>query len=224
MTDNTVVIRSFNPSAEELEQCRDVIRSVWIDHGHPKEIADQFIVYHGTNNIEEDYLQRPRSHWWVAVVDGNKVVGTVALLPLSIADKSCYDEQIAQPYFPDIHPDSICELKHMSVSSQYQKQKIGYKLLQTLLEFARENQYKAVHLASALDWKPASRFYERCGFERGKIVCFSTGREKKEANFEKMDSMIFKSINDLSADDWKEIDRPISETRITYVQHYWMKL
>ena len=224
MSSDTVTIRSFNPTAEEIEQCKDVIRSVWIDHGHGKEVADRFIIRYSMNDIENDYMKQPQSHWWVAEIDGNEVVGTLALQPLSVADRGCYDAQLVRPYFPDIHPDSIGELKHLAVYSQYQNQKIGYKLLQTLLNFAREKQYKAVHLASALDWKQASRFYERCGFERGQVVCFSRKAEKGEATFVQLHSKIFENTQDLSEDDWKEIDRPISEANITYVQHYWMKL
>jgi predicted N-acetyltransferase YhbS len=96
----------------------------------------------------------------------------------------------------------------MAVLSQYQKQKIGYKLLQILLEFARQNQYEAVHLASASDWKTASRFYERCGFERGKVICFSKPSEEGEPTFTQIKSKTFENIKDLTEDDWKEIDRP----------------
>lgn len=223
MSSDTVTIRSFNPTAEEIEQCKDVIRSVWIDHGDDKEIADRFIIRHSMNDMENDYMKQPRSHWWVAEIDGNKVVGTIALQPLSIANKDCYDDQLVRPYFPDIHPDSICELKHLAVYSQYQNKKIGYKLLQTLLNFARENQYKAVHFTSALDWKQASRFYDRCGFERGQVVCFSIKAKKEEPTFE-MHPKVFEKTQDLSEDDWKEIDQPRSERQIAYVQHYWMKL
>ena len=231
---STVAIRPILPSSPtEILQCQSITRSVWIDHGLPSEIVDQFMnAAHDLSSIEQNYLISPRSHFWVAEdTSTGSLVGTIGLQPLSLGDKNLYEELTADSskhFFANISPDEICELKRMGVLSSYQKNKIGYRLVQSFFDFARKNGYKAVHLMSALDWKQASQFYTRIGFERGKIVSFSKGGDIKEREGEsptlERQTKNFERIEDLMEEDWKEVNRPVMESKIVYVQHYWMKL
>ena len=231
---STVAIRLFLPSSPtETFQCQSVIRSVWIDHGLSSEVVDRFMnAAHDLTGIEQNYLLPPRSHFWVAEDSSTgSLVGTVGLQPLSLGDRNLYEELTAESskhFFPNISPDEICELKRLGVLSSYQKKKIGYGLVQSFFDFARKNGYKAVHLTSALDWKQASQFYTRMGFERGKVVCFSKSGDIKEREGEsptlERQTKNFERIEDLMEEDWREINRPVMESKIVYVQHYWMKL
>ena len=231
---STITIRPIVPnSTTETLQCQSIIRSVWVDHGVPPEMADRFLSMAGDlTDIERHYFLPLRSHFWVAEDSSTGfLVGTIGLQQLSLGNKQLYEELAAdrsQLFFPDISPDEIGELGRMAVLSSYQKKKIGYQLVQNLFDFARKNGYKVVHLTSALDWKEASQFYERTGFGRGKVICYSKSSTIEEREGEQRilrgQTKIFESIKDLMEEDWKEINRPGTESQMVYVQHYWMKL
>lgn len=231
---SSVTVRPILPnSPTETLQCQSITRNVWIDHGLTPEVVDLFMnTALDLTDIEQNYLLPPGSHFWVAEDSSTgSLVGTIGLQPLSLGDKNLYEELTADSskrFFPNISPDEICELKRMGVLSSYQKKKIGYGLVQSFFDFARKFGYKAVHLMSALDWKQASQFYTRTGFERGKVVCFSKGADIKEREGEsptlERQTKNFERIEDLMEEDWKEINRPVMESKRVYVQHYWMKL
>ena len=58
----------------------------------------------------------------------------------------------------------VAEIYRMAVSSQYQRLSIGQKLLQVAIQFAENEHYKNIILATSYNQQQARRFYERNGF------------------------------------------------------------
>ena len=78
-------------------------------------------------------------------IKGNKVVGTVALMPTE--------------------EDGILELTKMAVLPEERGQKIGQKLLQHCIDFAKSKNLKALLLYSATKLENAIYLYRKYGFK-----------------------------------------------------------
>ncbi|CAF4263273.1 unnamed protein product [Adineta steineri] len=166
---------------------------------------------------------------------------------LSVGDRELYNKLTLYEslrFYKDIHPDEICELRRMVVLSEYQNQHIGRKLLQTLIDFVRKQDYQAIHLTTSIVMKQACSFYERCSFKRGRIFRYSIdineliSKDKKNiaVDSKKTDKMtkffstpvVFNTLNDLTDADWKQINQPKiilkMKSKYFYVQNFWMNL
>ena len=93
-------------------------------------------------NIAAHYLAEPGSHFWVAELDG-RVVGMVGL------ERRSKEEG---------------ELRRMSVSPAVRRQGIGWRLLETLERFSREQGYQRVSLSTVTQLQPAIAMYRKNGF------------------------------------------------------------
>ncbi|CAF1371486.1 unnamed protein product [Adineta steineri] len=245
-TDSSVLIHTLHPIESEIEQCYNITRSIFKAYGQPEDFTNKYIIEQDMSDIQENYLKLSRSHWWVATI-GQKIIGQAGVQPKSIGDRTFYNKLIMDEtlrFYEDIHPDEICEIRRMAVLSKYENQHIGRKLLQTLIDFARTQDYKAVHLTTSLHMKPACNFYDRCNFTRGQIYRYTVysneviNKDKKDiaANREKTDQLtvfldapvIFNTLNDLTDDDWEKINHPKLITQVksknVYTQDFWMKL
>jgi GNAT superfamily N-acetyltransferase len=245
-TDSTVVIRTLHPTENEIEQCYNITRSVFKEYGRPEEFINKYMIEQDMSDIEENYLKLPRSHWWVAAI-GQKIIGQVGVQPMSVGDRVLYNKLMKDEstwFYKDIHPDEICELRRMAVLSDYQNQHIGRSLLQKLIDFARTHDYKGIHLTTIIVLNLACRFYERSGFIRGQIHRYTIdldgliAKDKKNiaVDSNKTDKIatflgtpvIFNSLNELTDDDWEQINQPMlmmqMKSRYFYAQHFWMKL
>jgi putative acetyltransferase len=61
--------------------------------------------------------------------------------------------------------DDICELKRVWLLTEYHEQGLGYRMLQELLTFARENGYKRIWLETdPIAQSRALEFYKQLGF------------------------------------------------------------
>ena len=80
---------------------------------------------------------------FLVVLDDDEVVGTGALRP--------FDEQTA-------------ELKRLWLLEEYHGQRLGYRLVVKLFEFARQVGYKHIFLQTSLQSQRAIGFYKRLGF------------------------------------------------------------
>jgi putative acetyltransferase len=61
--------------------------------------------------------------------------------------------------------DDICELKRLWLLSQYHGRGLGYRMIQELFSFARENGYRRIWLQTdAVQQSRALEFYRRLGF------------------------------------------------------------
>ncbi|PWT95959.1 MAG: GNAT family N-acetyltransferase [Bacteroidetes bacterium] len=94
-------------------------------------------------NVEAFY-QAKKGNFWVANDEG-KVVGTVALLDVG---------------------NNIGALRKMFVRDKYRGKEIGVgqQLLDTLLEWAKRNNFERILLGTTERMRAASRFYEKNGF------------------------------------------------------------
>lgn len=92
--------------------------------------------------IPEVYQRK--GNFWLAV-EGNQVVGTIALINL------------------DNHVGTI---RKMFVDSNYRGKEHGVskQLLDTLLQWSREQEYQGLYLGTTSLFKAAHRFYEKNGF------------------------------------------------------------
>ncbi len=77
--------------------------------------------------------------------DEEHIIGTVALKRLS---------------------DEGCELKALYLLQQYHKNGLGYRLLKTAIEKARQDGYKKMYLDTLSTSKNAIALYEKAGFVR----------------------------------------------------------
>lgn len=91
-----------------------------------------------------NFYQKNRGNFWLAR-DGRKVVGAVALLDIS---------------------DGRGALRKMFVDRDYRGEEIGVakKLLETLLAWARSNEFGKIFLGTTPKFLAAHRFYEKNGF------------------------------------------------------------
>lgn len=93
-------------------------------------------MYH---EIEEYFMA-----FW-CLFDKKQIIGTVALKRLN---------------------DDCCELKALYLLEQYHKNGLGYRLLKTAIEKARQNGYKKMYLDTLSTSRNAIALYEKAGFVR----------------------------------------------------------
>ncbi|MBO9155099.1 GNAT family N-acetyltransferase [Chitinophaga sp. GCM10012297] len=133
-----IEIRPFNPA-----HTNDVIAMILpiqqVEFSLPVTIEHQPDLL----KIPEVY-QDGRGNFWTAL-DGDKVVGTIALLDTG---------------------NNIGGLKKMFVRKNYRgpEHHIARRLLETLLEWAREKGFKDIYLGTTEVMTTAHRFYEKNGF------------------------------------------------------------
>jgi len=90
------------------------------------------------------FYQKDNGNFWVAIIE-NKIVGTIALLDIG---------------------NSRGALRKMFVHKDFRGKEygIGQALLNTLLEWARQNNFKEILLGTTEKFIAAQRFYEKNGF------------------------------------------------------------
>lgn len=92
------------------------------------------------------FYQKDKGNFWIGIIE-NKVLGTIALLDIG---------------------NSRGALRKMFVHKDYRGKEygIGQTLLNTLLEWARQNNLKEILLGTTEKFIAAQRFYEKNGFEQ----------------------------------------------------------
>ncbi|MFH0773159.1 MAG: GNAT family N-acetyltransferase [bacterium] len=111
-------------------------------------LVDQLVLSVSCLPIEDDDLQKipelyaRRGKFWVAL-DGSKVVGTVGIREISGA---------------------LAKLRRMFVQKEYRGTGLGQQLLDTALQFARENGYTKITLNTHKKMKRAHHFYKKNKF------------------------------------------------------------
>ena len=94
-------------------------------------------------NIPETY-QKNNSNFWIAI-ENDKVIGTIAL---------------------ENHSDNRGYLKRFYVDKAYRGKGIAQQLLAALVQYAKDNNYKKILLATFEDLVAANKFYNKTGFIR----------------------------------------------------------
>ncbi len=82
------------------------------------------------------------TYYHITAFDGEKVVGYLGV-------KICLDE---------------CDIAHIAVSKENQRQGIGQKLIENLIEFCKKNDIIKVHLEVRKSNESAILLYKKCGF------------------------------------------------------------
>lgn len=98
-------------------------------------------------DIDKSYMSNKASHMWVADWSG-KIVGMVGLI------------------HNETHKPGVAELQRMSVSTTCRKMGIARKLLDQLIEHAREEGLEKIVLTTTSAQGPAIGLYKKYGFKR----------------------------------------------------------
>jgi ribosomal protein S18 acetylase RimI-like enzyme len=94
------------------------------------------------DDIQSAYMNQG-SNFWVAQVPGNVVVGTVGVM------------QIEQ---------DVAEIRRLRVHNDVRRKGIGSKLLESAIEFCREQHYLKITLDTFIDREPAIKLFEKFQF------------------------------------------------------------
>lgn len=125
-------ILPFKPEYER--QVIDLILGIW-----EKEFGFTGLERPDIHDISNYYQSNKKSNFWVAVED-SEVVGTIALKAMN---------------------DDKAELKRLAIKKGHRRKGIGKKLLATLLEFAKENNYKKIYAGMVKENIVAINFYKK---------------------------------------------------------------
>jgi ribosomal protein S18 acetylase RimI-like enzyme len=128
--------------------------------------------------------------------------------------------------------DQICELRRMAVVPNAQKCGIGSLLLSTVLDFARQHDYRQVHLTNLTSMSKACAFYEKHGFVKGRIDRYSLeqiGRKQQEQQKTVViDSMPTPVVFEVGAvipdEDQHQMKLPVTQSKFLYAQHFFRSL
>lgn len=122
------------------EKYKDKVIDFWID------ICVNEFGFHewadDIKNMDNDTYKNDNGNFWIAI-DNDEVVGTISLKNIG-------------------NHEAI--LKGMYVKKEYRKNKIASRLMNTLLDFAKQNEYKKIELDTYEKFQDAIRFYKKYGF------------------------------------------------------------
>lgn len=65
------------------------------------------------------------------------------------------------------------ELFNVAVKSEYRRHNLGKILIEYVVDYAKENGYKSIHLTCLENEKPVHEFYENCGFKKAESRKYS---------------------------------------------------
>ena len=142
-----IEIRRIQP--DEGPAAKRVIYRVAHDIFHDPRSLEESIAYHESRGELKDMDDIQRNYFenggiFLVMLDENHLIGTGAIRQLE---------------------DDICELKRLWLLSQYHGRGLGYRMIQELFSFARENGYRRIWLQTdAVQQSRALEFYRRLGF------------------------------------------------------------
>ncbi|MGC4031722.1 MAG: GNAT family N-acetyltransferase [Tepidisphaeraceae bacterium] len=140
-------IRSFKPADESA--CQQLFRDG---------LAGGQIAENDTgldiDDIVMAYMSTDGNHFWVAQMAGGGVVGMIGVM----------------------HSDGSGEIRRLRVAETFRRQGIGSALLETALEFCREQNYLKVALDTFVEREAAVKLFEKFHFRHGKSRSYS-GKE-----------------------------------------------
>ena len=105
------------------------------------------------DNVESIYLCQKKSHMWVAELH-EKIIGMVALVPLDDHEDSFGKRR-----------ETVGRLRRMAVLPEFRRLGVARKLLNELLNYAREIGYEQVVLLTTSAQQAALNFYPKHGFK-----------------------------------------------------------
>ncbi len=144
----TIQIRPIHET--EVDAAKEVILTVAHQLFAPDTTWESFREYFlQVENLSDmdrvDDLYVPPAGLFLVALDNDRLVGTGAIRRL--------DEQTA-------------EIKRMWLLDAYQGQGIGFRVIDELLHFARQQQYRSVYLTTSWAQQRAIQFYQQIGFQQ----------------------------------------------------------
>ncbi|KAL9645966.1 hypothetical protein ABK040_001073 [Willaertia magna] len=126
-----------------------------------KQHVDNYIqksIQSDLSNIVETYFTNDKSCFWIAKDKiSQKLIGMVGLQYLQQHSQEKDNNENNNGYL-------VGELRRMSVNLDERKRGIASKLLETLLEFAKEKGFKVIKLSCWVQQIPAINLYKKFGF------------------------------------------------------------
>jgi ribosomal protein S18 acetylase RimI-like enzyme len=123
-----------------------------------KELMD--VCFDGSNELEyyvNNYKEDANYKIFVAK-DDNKIVGSITIYKLDLFTFSF------QP---------ALEIFNVAVLPKYRGQKIAKKLFEVVIDYAKQNNYKSIHLTCLDTAYNAHKLYESVGFKRASSVKYN---------------------------------------------------
>ena len=139
------------------------------------------------------------------------MIGQVGLQPIRVADPNNFSQM------PPDEIDQLCELRRMAVDQAVQRQGVGKRLVDSLVEFARARHFEKIHLATGLHMNKAVNFYDRYGFRRSRVDKVPYENFLKH---EIKDIEHFTSVIEMDEEDQQQMLLPVDENRYLYRQHF----
>lgn len=137
---NELKIREIQP--EDNQQVAGVVRSVLVEMGVPK--VGTAYEDKALDDMYAEY-QSARMSYFVVEEDG-KIIGGAGIAPLQDFE------------------GSVCELQKMYFLPEARRRGLGAQMMNTCLEFARENGFKKCYIETLPYMKDAQKLYARSGF------------------------------------------------------------
>lgn len=121
------------------------------DHDDFKKISYEWLeAYVSVEPIDKEILENPDQHIlkdggqiWMAI-EGKKAIGTISLIK---------------------HNNGIYEIAKLGVYSEYRKKGVGNLLMETVLQYSKEQGVKHLILYTASELIDARKLYEKFGFK-----------------------------------------------------------
>ena len=122
---------------EEYSKHFEILKNEWLDEYFEIEEYDKKVLQNPFK-----YIIEPGGHILFAKIE-SEFIGTVALIKRS---------------------EGVFELAKMSVSDKFKGRKIGYKLMVSAIDLAKEKKAHTIFLDSNRKLKPALSLYKKVGF------------------------------------------------------------
>jgi len=103
---------------------------------------------------------------------------------------ACLDDKVVGTCALTKHRDGTLELAKMAVTKKYQGRGIGAKLMQAIINRAREMDAKALYLQTSTKLKAANYLYQKFGFKNTKENPFKPSRYARTTFVMKLDLKI----------------------------------
>eukprot|EP00698_Gefionella_okellyi_P022476 TRINITY_DN745_c0_g2_i1.p1 TRINITY_DN745_c0_g2~~TRINITY_DN745_c0_g2_i1.p1 ORF type:complete len:223 (-),score=28.81 TRINITY_DN745_c0_g2_i1:109-777(-) len=125
----------------------------------PSLMMRQYVNSFAKKPIADNYQAEKGHKFWVMEHDG-KVVGTLGAQHEVMANAVTVKSDIKRPV------ENRLFARRMAVANCMRRQGVARKLLDTMLQYARQNKYHSIYLETSQMQQPAVQLYESVGFKK----------------------------------------------------------
>ncbi|KAL9650154.1 hypothetical protein ABK040_011323 [Willaertia magna] len=154
----------LNLFTDGLGMYRDIVNKQHVDNYIQKSILGYI------SNINDTYFTNAKSCFWIVKnKESQELIGMVGLQYLSIQNSK----------------ENVGELRRMNVKESERKKGIASKLLETLIEFAKEKNYSKIKLSCWVQQLAAINLYKKFGFKIvGEPICVNIEKQVYDYDLE----------------------------------------